>query len=114
MIIPLKRYNMYFDDIINASLLRSKYEEYERILSSNSILEIRVAVRDFLTFIRDIKAYVSGNLRAIIERQEKIAKELLLTIRIRYLIIFAYKAIVNRLVKSLVNAIKSFVSMLTA
>jgi hypothetical protein len=35
MTILLKRYNMYFDDIINASLLRSKYEEYERILSSN-------------------------------------------------------------------------------
>ncbi|MBW9141179.1 MAG: hypothetical protein K1T65_05730 [Candidatus Aramenus sp.] len=105
---------MYFDDIVNASLLRSKYEEYERILSSNRISEIRVAVRDFLTFIRDIKAYVSSNLRTIIERQEKIAKELLFIIRIRYLIIFAYKAIVNKLVKSLVNAIKSFISMLTA
>ncbi len=105
---------MYFEDIVNASLLRRKYQEYERALSSNNVSEIKAVIRDFLNFVKSVKFYVSDALRSIIESQEKIAKELILVIRVRYLIIFAYKTIIRRLAHSLVNAIRSFQSLLTA
>jgi hypothetical protein len=101
------------NDIINVSIVRKKYEYYEGQLKSRDTSAIYAAIKDLISFIKEIKNYASEELALILRKQESIAKKIIMVIRFRYIIIFLYKKIMERLINSLSSLITRFLSILS-
>ncbi len=115
IIIPFKIYYsmITLNDIINVSIVRKKYEYYEGQLKSRDTSAIYAAIKDLISFIKEIKNYASEELALILRKQESIAKKIIVVIRFRYIIIFLYKKIMERLINSLSSLITRFLSILS-
>jgi hypothetical protein len=115
IIIPFKIYYsmITLNDIINVSIVRKKYEYYEGQLKSRDTSAIYAAIKDLISFIKEIKNYASEELALILRKQESIAKKIIMVIRFRYIIIFLYKKIMERLINSLSSLITRFLSILS-
>jgi len=101
------------NDIINVSIVREKYEFYEDQIKHKDISTIYSAIKDLVSFIKEIKDYASEELLSILKEQERIAKKIITVIRFRYIIIFLYKRIIERLIDSLELLMTKFLSKMS-
>ena len=114
IIIPLKIYYVItLNDIINVSIVREKYEFYENQIKHKDVSTIYSAIKDLVSFIKEIKGYASEELAIILKEQERIAKRIITVIRFRYIIIFLYKRIIEKLINSLEILMTKFLSKLS-
>lgn len=98
-----------FDDIINVSILRNKYADYESAIKGK-VLSI---IREFISFIRYIKTHTkSSKLLDLLNQQEKIAKRILLIYRIRFILFMIYKEIIENMINKLLRLIRAFISLI--
>ncbi|AWR94121.1 hypothetical protein [Acidianus brierleyi] len=101
------------NDIINVSIVREKYEFYENQIKHKDVSTIYSAIKDLVSFIKEIKGYASEELAIILKEQERIAKRIITVIRFRYIIIFLYKRIIEKLINSLEILMTKFLSKLS-
>ncbi|MCG3109286.1 hypothetical protein L3N51_01576 [Metallosphaera sp. J1] len=103
-----------FSDIIDANLLRKRYQDYEKSLKRSKPRDLMLVVKDFLTFVKGLKTSVTSSwLASNLAEQERIAKRIFTVLRLRYFILFLYRKIVDGLVTRLLNLIKSLVTQIS-
>lgn len=91
-------------DLANYIIIKKTFENFKQDLSNYSNLkELKLKIQKFLSFISSLD--VESSLRDFIVKQKKVAKRLLLVIDIRYIIIFVYKYLVQRLLSQLLSLI---------
>lgn len=91
-------------DLANYTIVRRTYENFKSELSGcTNVIELKLKVQKFIQFISSIEA--ESNLKNFISKQKDIAKKILLVINIRYLLIFIYKYLVQKLVSELISLI---------
>ncbi|ARM76068.1 hypothetical protein B6F84_08565 [Acidianus manzaensis] len=101
--------DIIFDDIIDVSILRNKYAEYESSIKSNFMS----AIKDFLSFVKYIKEHTkSSKLLEILNEQEKISKKILLVYKIRFILLIFYRDIIEKMINRLLSLINAFISMI--
>jgi hypothetical protein len=88
-------------DIYNLEIVRKAYERYTEELNSYFASPKRLlnVIKDFINFVKSIEVSASSSLIPILREQIRIAKRIIMIVRIRYFIYFVY----HRLVKSLIN-----------
>ncbi|AWR98726.1 hypothetical protein [Metallosphaera hakonensis] len=103
-----------FSDILDANLLKRKYQEYEVSLRRKKAKELMIIVKDFLDFVKNLKSSVSSTwLMENLMEQEKVARRISLILKVRYFIVFLYKRIVEGLISRLINLMRSMLSQLS-
>lgn len=91
-------------DLANYIIIRKTFERFKDDLSSYANLkELKLKVQKFLSFISSID--LKDELGYFVSNLKKIAKRLLLVIDIRYIIIFVYKYLVQKLLSQLLSLI---------
>jgi hypothetical protein len=106
--------NLTFTDILDANLLRVKYREYEGLMRTSKTKELLGTVKDFLHFVERLKSHVGSTvLMRSLEEQERVAKRLITTIRVRYLLLFLYKRVIQNLINRLVSLMRSLLIQLS-
>lgn len=101
-------------DIIDYTIVRKTYESYlKEIAYCKNDKELRLIIKRFLYFLKEMYIEAVGEkLRAYIQHHIKISRSILILMRLKYLIIFIYNFLLERLVKELINAIKNFISII--
>ncbi|MEM4371845.1 MAG: hypothetical protein QXS59_02210 [Metallosphaera sp.] len=103
-----------FSDIVDANLLRRRYQDYEKTLKRSKPRELMLVVRDFLSFVRGLKSSVTSSwLKSNLAEQERVASRIFTVLRLRYLILFLYRRIVDGLVSRVLNLIKLLVTRIS-
>lgn len=88
-------------DFANYIIIKKTFENFKQDLSSCSNLkELKLKIKKFLSFISSLD--IESSLRNFIAKEKKIAKRLLLVIDIRYILIFVYKHLIQRLLAQLI------------
>ena len=98
-------------DLANYIIIKKTFENFKDDFSSCANLkELKLKIQKFLSFVSSID--MESSLRDFIAKQKKIAKRLLLVIDIRYIIVFAYKYLVQRLLSQLLLLINTTLRIL--
>ncbi|MEM3915293.1 MAG: hypothetical protein QXX67_08155 [Metallosphaera sp.] len=107
-------YNPSFNDILDANLLKLRYEEYVSSLKKSNTKELMMTVKDFLSFVRNLRSSVSSSwLAKNLYDQEKIGRKIYFVLKVRYVILFLYRKIVEGLIVKLLSLIKSLLSQIS-
>jgi len=98
-------------DLANYMVIRKTFENFKDDFSScTNVKELKLKTQKFLSFISSLD--VESSLKDFVAKQKEIAKRLLLVINIRYIIIFMYKYLVQRLLSQLLSLINNALSIL--
>ncbi|BAB65601.1 hypothetical protein [Sulfurisphaera tokodaii] len=93
-------------DLASYIVIRRTYENFKSELSMcSNVKELKLKIQKFLSFLSSFDFEIETKLKEFVSKQKEIAKKLLLIINIRYVIIFIYKYIVNKLLSELINLI---------
>ncbi|WP_390532330.1 hypothetical protein [Sulfurisphaera ohwakuensis] len=110
--IPLFTYLIILNNILTMTdlasyiVIRRTYENFKNELSMcYNVKELKLKIQKFLSFLSSFDFEIETKLKEFVSKQKEIAKKLLLIINIRYVIIFIYKYIVNKLLSELINLI---------
>ncbi|BBD72611.1 hypothetical protein HS1genome_1000 [Sulfodiicoccus acidiphilus] len=95
-----------FHDFLEVKLLRASYARLSEELSARELVRVRSAVRKLLNVIERAKLVLkSSRLRNLIEKLERVGKELLTVIRFRYFLNVFFRSLYNKLVERLSSLI---------
>ncbi|MCY0850110.1 hypothetical protein [Sulfuracidifex metallicus] len=104
-----------FQDVLNFSIMKKRLAQFEDELKLNreSPKSLKAVVREFVEFTRTIYGEVTDlSFRELLTKQLKVAKRILLTINMRWIILFVYRRILTNLVNSLVSLINAVINQM--
>ncbi|BCU70431.1 hypothetical protein [Stygiolobus caldivivus] len=100
-------------DIVDYAIVKRAYENYVNEISyCRSDRELLIVIKKFISFLKEMYFEAAGEkLRQYIHQHMKLARRILFVIRLKYVIIFVYHLLLERLVNELLNAIRYFISI---
>ncbi|BBG22987.1 hypothetical protein IC006_0271 [Sulfuracidifex tepidarius] len=115
-IIPHKYiYMADFQDILNYTIMRKRMSQFEEELKLNreSPRSLKEVVKEFISFTKGVLREINDvSFREVMGKQLRIAKRLLMTINLRWVLIFLYKRVVTSLVNALLSLINTAINQI--